>query len=187
MDAEWSPLPPSSSRSGDPPVRGRKVRCRYSSRTIGGIPARSARMTAEFENACRYHGRTNRGILRSLTLPLNDVQGGKCAAGCGGVGTWTRSLKVSVIQRAQATPPPRTRTQRSGSRPKRRSKGANVAFAARRKRSRADFATTQSPRWFLHGNDPQQWTRKVILSVIQMAKPVESPKEAHSSTSPVAA
>ncbi len=40
---------PSSSHSGDPPVRGGAVRC-------------------------RYPGRTYRGILRSLTLPLNDVQ-----------------------------------------------------------------------------------------------------------------
>ena len=29
----------------------------------------------------------------------------------------------------------------------------NVAFAVRRKRSLADFATTQSPGWFLHAND----------------------------------
>ena len=32
-------------------------------------------MTAEFERAYRYPGGTNGGILRSLTLPLNDVQG----------------------------------------------------------------------------------------------------------------
>ena len=30
----------------------------------------------------RYHGITNRGILRSLTLPLNDVHKCKCSAGC---------------------------------------------------------------------------------------------------------
>ena len=51
-------------------------------------------------------------------------------------------------------PPPRTRTQRSGSRPKRRSKGANVASAVRRKRSRADFATTQSPIEGQSGTSP---------------------------------
>ena len=93
VDAEGSPSPPSSSQSGDPPRRGRAVRCRYPGATNGGIPARSARMTAEFEKARRYPGATNQGILRSLalplndrkilqSLPLNDEQEGKRAAGC---------------------------------------------------------------------------------------------------------
>ena len=47
VDVGGLPSPPSSSRSGDPPVRGRAVRC------------------------CYPHA-TNSGILRSLTLPLND-------------------------------------------------------------------------------------------------------------------
>ena len=64
----------------------------------------------------------------------------------GGEGDPPASTFSAVIQRErQRQPPSRTRTRRSGSRPKRRSKGAREAFAARRKRSRADFATTQSP------------------------------------------
>ena len=43
-------------------------------------------------------------------------------------------------------PSSRTRTRRSGSRPKRRSRGAGEAFAVRRKRNRAYFATTQGQR-----------------------------------------
>ena len=46
-DAEGLRPPPSSSRSGDPPMRGMAVRCRYTHATNRGIPARSARMTAE--------------------------------------------------------------------------------------------------------------------------------------------
>ena len=53
VDAGGLPSPPSSSRSGDPPVRGGAVRCRYPGGTIWGIPAQSARMTAELESACR--------------------------------------------------------------------------------------------------------------------------------------
>ena len=68
VDAGGSRPPPSSSRSGDPPVRGRAVRCRYPYATNRGIPARSARMTAEFQNRRRYPGRTN----RSITLPQNE-------------------------------------------------------------------------------------------------------------------
>ena len=44
------------------------------------------------------------------------------------------------------------------------------AFAARRKRSRADFATTQSPKWFHHGNDNASQT---LLSFSRSAR--ESP------------
>ena len=40
--------------------------------TNRGIPARSARMTAGFENACRYHGGAILGILRLLAQALND-------------------------------------------------------------------------------------------------------------------
>ena len=73
---------------------------------------------------------------------------------------------ISVIQRErQRQPSPRTRTQRSGSRPKRRSKGASEAFTAKRKRSPADFATTQSPKWFLHANDPTPQILHVILAL----------------------
>ena len=57
---------------------------------------------------------------------------------------WTRG-DFHYHRHPREDSPPRTRTQRSGSRRNRRSKGANVAFAVRRKRSRADFATTQSP------------------------------------------
>ena len=64
----------------------------------------------------------------------------------------TRFLQLCCHSRAPL-PTPRTRTQRSGSRPKRRSKGAGEAFAARRKRSPADFATTQSPGTSLKSND----------------------------------
>ena len=75
------------------PTQGRAVRRRFPGATNGGIPARSARMTAEFEKARRYPGATNQGILRSLalplndrkilqSLPLNDEQEGKRAAGC---------------------------------------------------------------------------------------------------------
>ena len=73
VDAEGSPSPPSSSRSGDPHVRGRAVRCRYHRGTIWGIPARSARMTAEFEKARRYPQQPGRGLrrrkVRSTLLP----------------------------------------------------------------------------------------------------------------------
>ena len=100
VDAGGSRPPPSSSRSGDPTVRGWAVRCRYLGGTIQGIlrsltlplndvqifehlchyiggtnrgiPARSARMTAAFENACRYHGGAILGILRLLAQALND-------------------------------------------------------------------------------------------------------------------
>ena len=65
----------------NPPVRGKAVRCRYRGRTIWGIPARSARMTAMFEQCYRFPGRTIRGILRLLTQALNDVQELKCGAG----------------------------------------------------------------------------------------------------------
>ena len=54
VDAGGSRPPPSSSRSGDPLLRGNAVRCRYPHATNGGIPARSARMTADFESTCRY-------------------------------------------------------------------------------------------------------------------------------------
>ena len=47
VDAGGLPSPPSSSRSGDPPRRGRAVRRRYHGGTDRGIPARSARMTCE--------------------------------------------------------------------------------------------------------------------------------------------
>ena len=72
VDAGELCLFPPSSRSGDPPLRGNAVRHRYLSATNSGIPARSARMTADFERQGRYPGGTNGGILRSLTLPLND-------------------------------------------------------------------------------------------------------------------
>ena len=83
VDARGSPSPPSSSRSGDPPVRGRAVRHRYPGGTNRGIPAQSARMTAEFESASSLLSATNRGILRLLAQALNDVQKCKCAVGCG--------------------------------------------------------------------------------------------------------
>ena len=67
---------------------------------------------------------------------------------CWFVQVTTRFLKICCHSRAPL-PTPRTRTRRSGSRPKRRSKGVSEAFDARRKRSRADFATTQSPGWFV--------------------------------------
>ena len=82
-------------RPWNPPWRGRAVRHRYHRGTNGGIPARSARMTAEFEKARRYHGRTNRGILRSLTLPLNDVHKCKCAARCKTVDAETQGFRHS--------------------------------------------------------------------------------------------
>ena len=72
VDAGGFPLPPSSSRSGDPPRRGNAVRYRYLSATNGGIPARSARMTAEFEKRCRYHGGTIWGIASSQS-PLGSA------------------------------------------------------------------------------------------------------------------
>ena len=103
-----------------------------------------------------------------------------------------RRVALSTVILAKI-PPPRTRTQRSGSRTKRRSKGAGEAFAARRKRSRADFATTQSPRqglgstlsfprWNQPGdsraereNDSRKpWTRRLTISVIQRPQAVES-------------
>ena len=51
---------------------------------------------------------TNQGILRSLTLPLNDSGWGVCAAGYKSLGyggmssPWTRRPTISVIQRPQA-------------------------------------------------------------------------------------
>ena len=83
----------------NPPIRGRAVRHRGRGRvvvstvilakrgspkeghgstlslpsaTIGGIPARSARMTAEFESRHRYHGRTIWGIASSQS-PLGSA------------------------------------------------------------------------------------------------------------------
>ena len=63
--------------------------------------------------------------------------------------------------------PPRTRTQRSGSRPKRRSKGASEAFATRRKRSLADFATTQSPG---QGHTPNSGCGRVFYFSVILAQ-----------------
>ena len=77
VDAGGSPSPPSSSRSGDPPVRGRTVRCRYRGGTIWGIPALSARMTCIMVTAYR-----------------------------GAEITWTCRAKFSVIQRPQAVESP---------------------------------------------------------------------------------
>mgnify|MGYP004609573675 CR=1 FL=1 len=95
----------------------------------------------------------------------------------GSAGETIRVLQLRGHSRA-LLPPSRTRTQRSGSRTKRRSKGARGAFAVRRKRSRADFATTQSPKscchsepatageespkWFLHANDTHSSKSAVI-------------------------
>ena len=83
---------------------------------------------------------------------------------------WTRG-DFHYHRHPREDSPPRTRTQRSGSRRNRRSKGANVAFAVRRKRSRADFATTQSPEWFRRGNDDGA---KIMLSFSRSAR--ESPE-----------
>ena len=67
------PRPSSRGRNPwNPPRRGGAVRCRYCGGTNRGIPARSARMTAEFKKARRHPGGTNRGILRLLTQALND-------------------------------------------------------------------------------------------------------------------
>ena len=68
-----APLPPygeSFFRSLAPPFRPRSA-------SLGSRPRRgqrSARMTANSKSARRYLSATNGGILRSLTLPLNDVQ-----------------------------------------------------------------------------------------------------------------
>ena len=56
------------------PKKGRGSTLSFPGRTIWGISARSARMTAYFQNRCHSPGRTNGGILRSLSLPLNDKQ-----------------------------------------------------------------------------------------------------------------
>ena len=110
-------------------MEGGAVRRRYSGGTNGGIPARSARMTAKLGRRSRYPGGTNEGILRSLTLPLNDVRSGECAAGCGGdhwrgaAVTWTRRPKVSVIQRAKPVESPSPRLGREPSEADRGRKG----------------------------------------------------------------
>ena len=106
VDAGSSPFPSfRGRRPWNPPVRGTRPTV-----DAGGLPSppsssRSARMTAELEKARRYRGRTNGGILRSLALPLNDVQGLRCGA-WGAAVTWTRGLKVSVIQRPKAVESP---------------------------------------------------------------------------------
>ena len=47
-------------RPWNPPVRGWAVRCRYSHATNQGIPAQSARMTAEFESTSSLLSRNQR-------------------------------------------------------------------------------------------------------------------------------
>ena len=126
---------------------------------------------------------------------------------CGGVRAWTRcrGRERSTVDAESrglrhsegcASTLPRTRTQRSGSRPKRRSKGADEAFAVRRKQSRADFATTQSPcggAWqcvvsgrgrvalssvilakreshMEGGKVPRQWTRRATSTTVILTK-----------------
>ena len=79
----------------NPQRRGNAVRCRYHRGTIWGIPARSARMTADFGSRCHSPGGTIQGILRSLTLPLNDVHKCKCAAGCKTVDAETQGFRHS--------------------------------------------------------------------------------------------
>ena len=73
---------------------------------------------------------------------------------CGGRGTGDggretederRKLLSAALPRVSLSGPP-AKTQRSGFRGERRSKGADAAFAVRRKRSLADFATELSPR-----------------------------------------
>ena len=88
VDAGGSPSPPSSSRSGDPPFRGSAVRCRSPSATNRGIPARSARMTAEFEKASSLPRWNQPGDSSPAAQALNDVRELKCAAGCDA--PWTR-------------------------------------------------------------------------------------------------
>ena len=99
--------------------------------------------------------RERQRIAQPLTggSPLREDDGGD---GTPPASTSAPRAAVQALARHSRAPlpTPRTRTRRSGSRPKRRSKGAREAFAVRRKRSRADFATTQSPGWFHQGNDP---------------------------------
>ena len=59
-------------RRRNPPLRGRAVRCRYHGRTTWGIPARSARMTADFEKALSLPLCNQQGDSSVASLPLND-------------------------------------------------------------------------------------------------------------------
>ena len=80
VDVGGSPSPPSSSRSGDPPVRGSAVRRRYPYATNRGIPARSARMTAEFERQwpCRGRGSPKFSVIqRGTQYPVESPMEGQ--------------------------------------------------------------------------------------------------------------
>ena len=77
----------------NPTVRGWAVRRRYPVGTNGGIPARSARMTAE-----------NRGRGRVTLSAVILAKRGSRGQGLGGMTPWTRRLKASVIQRGAPAP-----------------------------------------------------------------------------------
>ena len=77
VDAETQALRHSegcASTPWNPTIRGNAVRCRYPGGTIWGIPAQSARMTADFQSRRRYPGGTNRGIPARSARMTADFQ-----------------------------------------------------------------------------------------------------------------
>ena len=91
------------------------VRHRYHGGTTWGIPARSARMTADFEKALSFPRWNQPGDSSVAPLPLNDVQELRCSAGCdSSVDAEAQVLRHSEaagrgIPRSGATPKPWTR------------------------------------------------------------------------------
>ena len=105
--------------------RGSRLHLRPKSRPAGGWPPK---------RAC--------GRSLEQPPPLRGTRDGRRRTGDGG--RRTKAPERGFAARIPFGAP--AKTQRSGFRGERRSKGADAAFAVRRKRSLADFATELSPR-----------------------------------------